>query len=132
MYIASDARPLAQKLAERLVGDAFALGVWDFSVAREGQWVFVVSNTDWLRLGKFQKPNPIDLFNGPMPLSEAGQNSVRSEGVIRALADKVLVFGPEGYEFLEPYGKAQPEEAVLSACRRLNRIRVVGFRASAD
>ena len=67
-----------------------------------------------------------------MPFYEAGQNAVRSEAVIRALSEKVLVLGPEGYEFLVPYGKGGHEQAVLDAAHSKGKLRVVGFRVSVE
>lgn len=94
--------------------------------------MLVGSSTDWLRLGKFQKNAPIDLFNGPMPFYEAGPNAVRSEAVVRALSEKVLIFGPEGHEFLVPYGKGVHEQEVLDAARGMRKLRVVGFLVSIE
>jgi hypothetical protein len=129
MYVSDNAhRSLEQKLLMRLVDDTIVLNAIDLLIEHHDGWVLVGSSTDWLRLGKFQKNAPIDLFNGPMPLYEAGQNSVRSEAVIRALSEKVLVLGPEGHEFLVPYGKGDHEQAVLDAAHGMRKLRVVGFR----
>jgi len=67
-----------------------------------------------------------------MPFYEAGQNAVRSEAVIRALSEKVLVLGSEGHEFLVPYGKGGHEQAVLDAAHGMRKLRVVGFLVSIE
>jgi hypothetical protein len=131
MYISNSAHwSLEQKLLMRVVEDTVFLNAIDLLVERHGGWILVGSSTDWLRLGKFPVSAPLDLFNGPMPFYEAGQNSVRSEAVIRALSEKVFVLGPEGHEFLVPYGKGDHEQPVLDAAQGMRKLRVVGFRVN--
>jgi hypothetical protein len=127
MYIAVDSRPLAARLLLRLIIDAVALNVSDLSVERCGQWVLLGSSTDWLHLGQFQFDSPLELFRRAVAFPELGTNSVRGEVVVRALASKVVVYGSEGLEFLEPYGVADTDPVIGDACKRMNKRRVVGF-----
>jgi hypothetical protein len=130
MYVPSDGRSLEHKLLGLLIDDTYLLGVTDLSIVRTGGWILVGSSTDWLRLGEYPPRSPIELFDGPFPLWESGPVGCRHEAVVRALTDKVLVFGPEGHEFLSPYGKAEPEVEALDACRKMNKVRVIGYRNS--
>lgn len=126
MYIPSDERSLRDKLLLQLASDAIALNVSDLTVKKAGTWTLLGSDTDWLRLGKFQKDSPRDLFNFVVPLIEAGQNSIRHEVVVNALAKKVLLFGPEGCAYVSA-SEDEPETTVIELCLGLRKTRVVAF-----
>jgi len=129
MYVPNDGRPLSDKLLVLLACDAIALKVEDLAIQRDGAWTFLGSNTDWLRLGNFRNLSPAELFDFIVPLVEAGQNSIRHEVVVHALADRVVLFGPEGCSYLSPFGSEPPKAELLEQCRGLNKRRVIAFVA---
>lgn len=131
MYVPVDARPLSDRLLSMLLQDIISLGVQEFVVKRAGAWTFVASDTDWLHLGKFRPSSAEELFRRVEALPEAGQNSVRHEGVVRALADKVFLFGPEGSKYLSPFDTEKPSAEIATVCNNLGKKRIVGFEVEA-
>ncbi len=127
MYISTDRRPLALRLLDGLLFDTDCLNVESITVNRKGEWTFVGSNIDWLKLGKWQSDAPTKLFDRTFPFAEAGANAVRHEAVLHALADRILLFGPEGCGFLSPFEQEAVPKQMIEYCRAMNMVRIVGY-----
>jgi hypothetical protein len=126
MYMSMDESPLYEKLLIGIIYDILSLDVYDFSAARKDQWIFIGSNEDWLKKGKFLEGTTKTLFERVFPLVEAGQNNIRHEVVLRAFAKEIVLFGEEGCTHITPNGKPV-DNWIIETCKGLNKSRVVAF-----
>lgn len=108
-----------------LLTDILVLGGQEIGVKRYEDWWLVGSNTDWLR------PPPglslQDMFSRIIPLPQAGDNSMRSEILLAAFCEEVVVSGSDGDLIIKGGGeKIEGLRSFISTACPFER--VVAFR----
>lgn len=94
IYFGPLQEPSAGSLVTHLIDDAIALGVLPVHCDFISGWWIVAAKEDWVLKG-----NPrslIDTFNQLGTFPEMGRNCYRSNVLVTAFAEDVVVFGSEG------------------------------------
>ena len=126
IYFGAGHDPSACGLVTRLIDDAIALGVvlpvhCDFV---SGWWI-VAAREDWVL-----KSNPlslIDTFHQLRSFPEMGRNCYRSNVLVTAFADDVIVFGTQGRSLIKGNDLGS-DELVKHIDEKYLSHRIVAFR----
>jgi hypothetical protein len=112
-------------LVKWLLTDILVLGGQEICVKRYEDWWLVGSSMDWLRppVGLSLQ----DMFSRIIPLPQAGDNSMRSEILLAAFCEEVVVLGPDSDLTIKgKSGKIEEIRSFVSTACPLER--VVAFR----
>jgi hypothetical protein len=110
-------------LATRIAYDALTLGATRAMTAHQNHWWAVAADVDWLDSAPV---NRTQLFQRIVPFPRAGENSMRSEALIGALADHIVVWGPTGADLIK--GNDADLDSVRGMLKDPVWVRVVAFR----
>jgi hypothetical protein len=103
-----DGKVSPRTLARRLVDDALILGATRCGCLNRDDWWLVWADKDWLDVSP--DGGLLALFSKIVPLPEAGVNAMRSEILLTAFADDVLV--SEGHDLTVVHTRVNGEAAI--------------------
>lgn len=125
IYFGAGYEPSACGLVTHLIDDAIALGVLPVHCDFVSGWWIVAAREDWVL-----KSNPlslIDTFHQLRPFPEMGRNCYRSNVLVTAFADDVIVFGTQGRSLIKGNNIAT-DELVKHLDEKYPSHRIVAFR----
>lgn len=111
-------------LASRLAGDALMLGAGRVEVSHDGCWWWVAADRDWMDANPSISAH--DAFERIVPFPEAGVNSMRSEVLLTAFAERVVTVAEDGRECIK--GDVTDADPVWRVLPSAGWARVVAFR----
>ena len=124
MYLQTE-EARAYQLVSSLASDATILEAFPVVIDRIAGWWVVAAEQDWLIKGN-EFPPEIS-FRRIVPFPEAGQNSIRSEILLTAFADRAVTY--RGGERLVITGdEKELEELEVTLRRHYRNHRIVAFR----
>lgn len=89
----ADGHPTQSALIARVLADAADYPGCETSIQRDGDWVMVCGNSDWMTPGAFAF---LDLFSHFIPQRSGGLNADRAELFVVAVAKAMLTVGEAG------------------------------------
>jgi len=110
------------ELATNVLYDALALGAETGGVCKLGEWWIVYADFDWLVTE--DEKTITTMFNSIVALPEAGPNSCRSEVLLNAFCENVIVFGSDDNEIIRGVGDKMLSDFVF---KNLGGKRAVAF-----
>jgi hypothetical protein len=123
MYL-PEGQPRGRALAHRIAGDPFLFGAENVLVTNDRGWWAVFADVDWLSTDPTM--SPADLFKRAVPFPEAGVNSLRSEILVTAYADEVVIGTPHDREVIK--GEAVSPQQLPQPPGHFRWSRMVAFR----
>jgi len=115
-------------LASRLAGDALMLGAERVEVSHDGCWWWVAADRDWM--GTNAAVTAREAFERIVPFPEAGVNSMRSEVLLTAFAERVVTVAVGARECIK--GNVADADQIWRVLPTAEWARLVAFRLCAS